>query len=49
MAKLQPDLVNKEFQYKDITLLPNRLPHFERDEVDLKSRLFETALSGNRF
>lgn len=35
MAKLHPDLQNKEFQYKDITLLPNRLPDFERDEVDL--------------
>jgi len=35
MAKLHPDLINREFQYKDITLLPNRLPNFERDEVDL--------------
>ncbi len=35
MAKLHQDLINKEFQYKDITLLPNRLPDFERDEVDL--------------
>lgn len=35
MAKLHPDLINKEFSYKDITLLPNRLPNFERDEVDL--------------
>ncbi|GAI26092.1 unnamed protein product, partial [marine sediment metagenome] len=35
MAKLHPDLINREFQYKDITLLPNRLPDFERDEVDL--------------
>jgi len=25
----------KEFWYKDITLIPNRLPDFERDEVDL--------------
>jgi len=46
MAKLHPDLQNKpcrrasslrgrEFWYKDITLIPNRLPDFERDEVDL--------------
>lgn len=37
MAKLHPDLQNKEFWYKDITLIPNRLPDFERDEVDLTS------------
>jgi len=37
MAKLHPDLKNKEFWYKDITLIPNRLPDFERDEVDLSS------------
>ena len=35
MAKLHPDLENKEFWYKDITLISNRLPDFERDEVDL--------------
>lgn len=35
MAILHQDLINKEFQYKDITLVPNRLPDFERDEVDL--------------
>jgi len=35
MAKLHKDLINKEFWYKDITLIPNRLPDFERDEVDL--------------
>lgn len=35
MAKLHSDLQNKEFWYKDITLIPNRLPDFERDEVDL--------------
>jgi len=35
MAKLHPDLQNKEFWYRDITLIPNRLPDFERDEVDL--------------
>ena len=35
MAKLHPDLINKEFWYKDITLISNRLPDFERDEVDL--------------
>ena len=35
MAKLHPDLLNREFWYKDITLIPNRLPDFERDRVDL--------------
>jgi len=35
MPKLHPELQNKEFWYKDITLIPNRLPDFERDEVDL--------------
>jgi len=35
MAKLHWSLKNKEFWYKDITLIPNRLPDFERDEVDL--------------
>ncbi len=35
MAKFHPDLINKEFWYKDITLIPNRLPDFERDKVDL--------------
>ncbi|MBU2579095.1 IMP dehydrogenase [Patescibacteria group bacterium] len=35
MAKLHSDLKNKEFWYKDILLVPNRLPDFERDEVDL--------------
>jgi len=35
MAKLHSSLQNKEFWYKDITLIPNRLPDFERDAVDL--------------
>lgn len=35
MAKLHSDLQNKEFWYRDITLIPNRLPDFERDEIDL--------------
>src|SRR4030043_2295911 len=35
MAKLHPDLLNKEFWYRDITLISNLLPDFERDEVDL--------------
>lgn len=35
MAKLHPDLQKKEFWYKDITLILNRLPDFERNEVDL--------------
>jgi len=37
MAKFHKDLENKEFWYKDITLIPNRLPDLERDEVDLTS------------
>lgn len=35
MAKIHPQLKNREFSYQDITLIPNRLPDFERDEVDL--------------
>jgi len=35
MARIHPSLENKEFWYKDITLVPNRLPDFEREEVDL--------------
>lgn len=35
MPKIHSDLINKEFWYKDITLIPNRLPDFERDSVDL--------------
>ena len=35
MAKLHPDLINREFWYKEITLIPNRLPDLERDEVNL--------------
>jgi len=35
MAKLHPDLIGKEFWYDDITLVPNRLPDFERNDVDL--------------
>ncbi len=38
MAKLHPDLQNKEFWYKDITLVPNRLPDFERDTVNLTTQ-----------
>ncbi len=38
MAKLHLSLKNREFWYKDITLIPNRLPDFERDEVDLTTR-----------
>lgn len=37
MPKLHPDLINKEFSYQDITLVPNRLPDFEREDVDLSS------------
>ncbi len=35
MANLHPDLIGKEFWYDDITLIPNRLPDFERNEVNL--------------
>ena len=44
MAKLHPDLQNKEFWYKDITLIPNRLPDFERNEVDLTSHFTKRIL-----
>jgi IMP dehydrogenase len=37
MAQLHVEIQNKEFWYEDITLIPNRLPDFERDEVDLKT------------
>ncbi len=39
MSKLHSSLKNREFWYKDITLIPNRLPNFERDEVDLTTHL----------
>ena len=44
MAKLHPDLQNKEFWYKDITLIPNRLPDFERDEVDLTTNFTKNII-----
>ena len=44
MAKLHPDLINKEFWYRDITLIPNRLPDFERDEVDLTTHFTKRIL-----
>jgi len=44
MAKLHPDLINKEFWYRDITLIPNRLPDFERDEVDLTAHFTKRIL-----
>ena len=44
MPKLHPDLVNKEFWYKDITLIPNRLPDFERDEVDLTTNFTKNII-----
>jgi len=44
MAKLHPDLENKEFWYKDITLIPNRLPDFERDEVDLTTNFTKNII-----
>lgn len=39
MAKLHPDLLNKEFWYQDILLVCNQLPDFEREEVDLTTQL----------
>jgi len=44
MAKLHTDLKNKEFWYKDITLIPNRLPNFERDEVDLTAHFTKSII-----
>jgi len=55
MAKLHPDLQNKprrrvnslrgrEFWYKGITLIPNRLPDFERDEVDLATNFTKRVI-----
>lgn len=38
MAILHPDLLNKEFWYQDILLVCNRLPDFEREEVDLTTQ-----------
>lgn len=38
MARLHPDLQNKEFWYQDILLVCNQLPDFEREEVDLTSQ-----------
>jgi len=35
MAKIHLQLKNGEFSYQDITLIPNQMPGFERDEVDL--------------
>jgi len=37
MSRISSDLKNKEFSYQDITLIPYRLPDFEREEVDLSS------------
>jgi IMP dehydrogenase len=44
MAKLHQDLKNKEFWYRDITLISNRLPDFERDEVDLTTHFTKRIL-----
>lgn len=44
MAKIHKDLKNKEFWYKDITLVPNRLPDFEREEVDLTTHFTKKIL-----
>ena len=37
MAKLHGSLASREFWYENITLIPNRLPDFERNLVDLTS------------
>ena len=44
MAKLHSDLINKEFSYQDITLISNRLPDFERDEVDLTTHFTKKVI-----
>jgi len=44
MAKLHKDLKNKEFWYKDITLIPNRLPDFEREKVDLTTHFTKKVI-----
>lgn len=49
MAKLHQSLLNKEFWYKDITLISNRLPDFERDEVDLTTNFTKRTLLKNPF
>lgn len=38
MALLHQDLLNKEFWYQDILLVCNRLPDFEREEIDLTTK-----------
>lgn len=38
MIKLHLDLINKEFWYKDIILVCNQLPDFERKEVNLTTQ-----------
>lgn len=35
---------NKEFWYRDVTLIPNRLPDFERDEVDLSTQFTRSLI-----
>jgi IMP dehydrogenase len=44
MAKIHPSLLNKEFWYKDIILVPNRLPDFEREEVDLTTNFTKRTI-----
>ena len=44
MADLHKDLKNKEFWYKDITLILNRLPDFEREKVDLTTHFTKKVI-----
>ncbi len=49
MAKLHPDLQNKEFWYKDITLIPHRFPDLERDKVDLTAHFTRRTILKSPF
>src|SRR5258706_14437001 len=44
MSVLHPDLVDKEFWYKDILLACNNLPDFERNDVDISSRFSKNII-----
>jgi len=49
MAKLHPELQNKEFWYKDITLIPHRFPDFERDQVGLTTHFTKRTILKSPF
>lgn len=44
MAKLHPNLLDKEFWYQDILLVCNRLPDFEREDVNLTSQFSKNII-----